>query len=453
MTAADPAAATPALPPALAACRDRLEGERPRIAIVGLGYVGLPLAMELSLAGAEVVGLDVTPSLCAALNAGRSHVGDVSDQVLAKALDRGFRATVDAVELATCDAVVICVPTPLSKTRDPDLSYILAAAEAVATHARPAQLVVLESTTWPGTTQEVLVPMLAERGLVAGQDIAVAFSPERVDPSNPRYGIRNTPKVVGGVTPACTAVVSALYRRCCDTIVPVSSTSAAETVKLLENVFRMVNIGLVNEFALICRELGLDVWEIIDAASTKPFGFMRFVPGPGLGGHCIPVDPHYLSWKLRSHQFPARFVELADAVNARMPGHVVDVVTEALNDVGRAVRGSRLLLLGLAYKRDVADVRESPALAVLEKLLERGAAVAVHDPLVAQVRLGEQVWQSVPLTDEELAQADCVVLLTDHGAFDTDRILAHSRLLVDTRNALRGAIARAPALASRVRRI
>lgn len=442
------------LPQALALLDGRLRGDAPQVAIIGIGYVGLPLAMAFAGSGARVVGIDISQALCDALQAGRSHVGDVADAELQAAIDADcFRATTDPAVIADVDAVVICVPTPLRKTKDPDISYIVEAGNAVAAHARPGQLVVLESTTYPGTTEEILAPLLRDRGLVPGQDVALAFSPERVDPSNKQFGIKNTPKVLGGTTPACTAVARALYGRCCDQLVEVSSPAAAETVKLLENVFRSVNIGLVNEFALICRQLGLDVWEVIDAASTKPFGFMRFVPGPGLGGHCIPVDPHYLSWKLRSQSFPARFVELADAINSRMPAHVVDIVTQALNDRSRAVRGSAVLLLGVAYKRDVADVRESPALEVLELLAARGASLSFHDPYVDSVQLSGHRYDSVPLTDDALRRADCVVLLTDHTQLDRPRILEQAQVVVDTRNALAAASAAAPQHASKLYRI
>jgi UDP-N-acetyl-D-glucosamine dehydrogenase len=441
------------LSPALEALVDRLGGARPVVAVVGLGYVGLPLCVELARSGAEVLGLDVHAGLCAQLNEGRSHVGDISDAELQEAVKAGFSASVDPSRVARADAVVICVPTPLRKTKDPDISYIVAAGKAIAAHARKGQLVVLESTTYPGTTEEIIVPMLEERGLVPGVDVAVAFSPERVDPGNPKYGIRNTPKVVGGLTPACSAAAAALYRRCCDHVHPVSSPAAAETVKLLENTFRMVNIGLVNEFALVCRRLGLDVWEVIDAASTKPFGFMPFRPGPGLGGHCIPVDPHYLAWKLRAHNFTTRFVELADAVNSAMPEHVVDVVTDALNERERAVKGSRILALGAAYKPDISDVRESPALEVFEKLLHRGAKLAYNDPHVPEVQFGGHTMTSVPLSAEALAEADAVVVLTDHKVYDWDLVLRASRVVVDARNATQKARAAAPELAGKVRRI
>ncbi len=438
------------LPIRLAGLLERLSGPSPVIGVVGLGYVGLPLCVELAGTGAQVYGLDISESLCAALNAGRSHVGDVSDSALAGAVAAGFRASTDAVCVERCDAVIICVPTPLRKTKDPDISYIIAAGQSVAAHARAGQLIVLESTTYPGTTQEILVPMLKERGLTPGEDIAVAFSPERVDPGNPRYGIRNTPKVVGGVTPACTLAAEALYRRCCDTVFPVSSPAAAETVKLLENTFRMVNIGLVNEFALVCRRLGLDVWEIIDAASTKPFGFMTFKPGPGLGGHCIPVDPHYLAWKLRAHGFTTRFVELADAVNSAMPEHVVSVVGDALNHAERSVKGSRILALGVAYKPDISDVRESPAIEVLSLLHGRGARLSYSDPYVPSLKLDSGIMHSVVLDAQALREADAVVVLTDHRSYDWELVLKEARVIVDARNATARARAVAPELASKV---
>lgn len=440
-------------PPSIAALIDALRGPRPTIAVVGLGYVGLPLCVELASSGARVLGIDITAPLCADLNAGRSHVGDISDEALSGALRAGFQAGTDFSVVSEADAIIICVPTPLRKTKDPDISYIVAASQSVAPWVRPGQLLVLESTTYPGTTEEILVPLLRERGMEPGVDVALAFSPERVDPGNPKYGIRNTPKVVGGFTPACTAAVSALYGRCCDRVHPVSSPAAAETVKLLENTFRMVNIGLVNEFALICKRLDLDVWEIIEAASTKPFGFMPFKPGPGLGGHCIPVDPHYLAWKLRAHNFTTRFVELADAINSAMPEHVVSIVAEALNDRERSVRGSRILALGVAYKPDISDVRESPALEVLSALAARGAKVSYHDPYVPSVRIDGVLWESVQFTDEALAQADCVVILTDHKRYDWDRVLEHGVVIVDARNATSQARVAAPERAGKVRLI
>lgn len=437
----------------LADLNARLAASRPTIAVVGLGYVGLPLCVEFAASGAEVLGLDVSPALCTALNDGTSHVGDVSASALATALAQGFTATTDAAVLRCADAIVICVPTPLRKTKDPDISFIVAAGRAVSENASEGQLIVLESTTYPGTTEELLVPMLEERGLRPGIEVAVAFSPERVDPGNSRFGIRNTPKVIGGVTPACTAAAMALYARACDSLHPVSSPATAEMVKLLENTFRMVNIGLVNEFALICGQLGVNVWEVIEAASTKPFGFMAFKPGPGLGGHCIPVDPHYLAWKLRAHNFTARFVELADAINGRMPEHVVEVVNEVLNDARLPLNGSRVLALGVAYKAGVADMRESPALDVIDRLLARKASVSYHDPYVAALTLEAGALRSEPLTATSLQEADVVVVLTDHAEFDWDFVLRHAARIVDARNATAEARKRAPHLAGRVRTI
>jgi UDP-N-acetyl-D-glucosamine dehydrogenase len=430
--------------------------DEPTVAVIGLGYVGLPLALELARGGAHVLGVDVSEGIVDALNHGRSHVDDVADVVLQETLagDPGsFRATTNYAVVHEADAIVVCVPTPLRKTKDPDISFIVAAIEALAPHCHAGQLVVLESTTYPGTTVELLVPALAERGLQAGTDVAVAFSPERVDPGNPRFRIRNTPKVVGGVTPACTRAARLLYERACDHIVEVSTPTTAEMVKLLENTFRMVNVGLANEFALICKEIGVDVWEVIEAASTKPFGFMPFWPGPGLGGHCIPVDPHYLAWKLRAHDFTARFVELADAVNSRMPGHVVSVVADALNAKKQALNGSRILVLGVAYKPDITDVRESPALDVIEALLAKGAEVSYHDPFVPSVRVGERELRSVAIDDAALKSASCVLITTHHSTVDYARVVESASLVVDSRNATRGALQRSPGARERVIRI
>jgi UDP-N-acetyl-D-glucosamine dehydrogenase len=436
----------------------RLEGEAPVIAVVGLGYVGLPLALAFAQGGARVRGIDVSEAVCARLHEGHSHVDDVSDDELAAGLaggpgSAGLTCGTDFAIVAEADAIVICVPTPLRKTKDPDISHVVKASEAVTRHARAGQLVVLESTTYPGTTEEILVPLLRGSGHEPGRDVAVAFSPERVDPGNPTYGLGNTPKVVGGFTAACSAAARALYGRLGAPLVEVSSPAAAETVKLLENTFRSVNIGLVNEFALICRRLGLDVWEIVDAAATKPFGFMPFRPGPGLGGHCIPVDPHYLAWKLRSLDFQARFIELADAVNSRMPEHAVGVVADALNERERSVKGSKILMLGVTYKKDIADVRESPALEILRLLLERGADLAFHDPHVDSVMLGEHRLEGVPLDDETLAGAHCVLIATDHSSTDVARVVSLAQLVVDTRNATGSLLAADPSLAAKVHRI
>jgi len=361
-------------------------GDRSAVsAVIGLGYVGLPLAMELCETGFTVVGFDVSERVCALLMRGESHIQDVPAAQVAKHVASGkFLATTDATRLASADTISIAVPTPLAKTRDPDMSYVVAAAETVSAQARVGMLIVLESTTYPGTTRELLQPRLEARGLVIGRDLFLAFSPERVDPGNPVYHTKNTPKVVGGITPACTEVATAFYASTIDTVVPVSSPEAAELVKLLENTFRSVNIGLVNEMAIVCDRLGVDIWEVIEAAATKPFGFMKFTPGPGIGGHCIPLDPHYLAWKMRSLNYKTRFIDLASEVNSSMPDFVVDKVAWALNDEGKAVKGSAILVLGVAYKRDIDDMRESPALDVMRRLEERGARVQYHDPHVAR---------------------------------------------------------------------
>jgi UDP-N-acetyl-D-glucosamine dehydrogenase len=416
--------------------KSKIRTRRAKVGILGLGYVGLPLVTEFVRAGFDVTGFDVVASKVAALNRGRSYIPDVPSSVVKSAIRRGrFRATTDFDGLAAMDAVSMCVPTPLSKTRDPDMSFVEAAAREVAARLHRDQIVVLESTTYPGTTAEVLVPLLTAGGLRVGKDFFLAFSPERVDPGNPVYGVRNTPKVIGGITPACTEMAALLYGAAVDRVVPVSTAAAAEMVKLLENTFRSVNIGLVNEMALQCDRLGLDVWEVIDAAATKPFGFMRFTPGPGIGGHCIPIDPLYLSWKLKSLNFQARFIELADSVNSAMPDHVVEKLAHALNDRAKAVRGSRVLVLGVAYKRDIDDLRESPSLEVIEELLRRGAKVRVCDAHVAPFRVHGTDFAPVPLTPREIRAADAVVIITDHSDFDYRAVVRHARLVLDTRNA------------------
>ena len=419
--------------------KGRIRSRRAKVGILGLGYVGLPLVIEFVRAGFDVTGFDVVASKVDALNRGRSYIPDVPSSAVKSAIKRGrFRATTDFDGLRDMDAVSLCVPTPLSKTRDPDMSFVESASREVAKRLHRDMIVVLESTTYPGTTQEVLVPLLTEGGLRAGKDFFLAFSPERVDPGNPVYGVRNTPKVIGGITPACTEMAALLYGAAVDRVVPVSSAGAAEMVKLLENTFRSVNIGLVNEVAQMCDRLGLDVWEVIDAASTKPFGYMKFTPGPGIGGHCIPIDPLYLSWKLKSLNYQARFIELADAVNSAMPDHVVEKLAHALNDRTKAVRGSRILVLGVAYKRDIDDLRESPALEVIERLLKRGAKVRACDPHVGPFRVHGTEFTPVPLTPREIRAADAVVITTDHSAFDWKAVVRHGRLVLDTRNATRG---------------
>ena len=409
------------------------------IGVIGLGYVGLPLAMEFVHAGFHVVGYDISQRVVDLLMAGQSHIQDVpADTVHAAVASGRFLATTVEDQLHACDAISIAVPTPLSKTRDPDMAYVLSAADAIARQAHPGLCVVLESTTYPGTTRELLQPRLEAKGLTVGQDIFVAFSPERVDPGNPLYHTRNTPKVVGGITPACVDVATALYKSCIDTVVPVSSPEAAELVKLLENTFRAVNIGLVNEIAIVCDKLGVNVWEVIDAAATKPFGFMKFTPGPGIGGHCIPLDPHYLAWKMRTLNYKTRFIDLASEINSHMPEYVVQKVADALNDVRQAVRGSRVLVLGVAYKRDIDDVRESPALDVIRLLEERGGHVEFHDPFVTEFREDGHARRGVELSDEMLRWADAVVVVTDHKTVDYQRVVDHATLVVDTRNVTAG---------------
>ncbi|MFN7531800.1 MAG: nucleotide sugar dehydrogenase [Gemmatimonas sp.] len=409
------------------------------IGVIGLGYVGLPLAIEFVHAGFRVIGYDVSTRVVDLLMAGESHIQDVpADAVKAAVASGKLVATAIEDRLGECDAISIAVPTPLSKTRDPDMAYVLSAADAIARQAHPGLCVVLERTTYPGTPRELLQPRLEAKGLTVGQDIFVAFSPERVDPGNPTYHTRNTPKVVGGITPACVEVATALYESCIDTVVPVSSPEAAELVKLLENTFRAVNIAMVNELAIVCDKLGVNVWEVIDAAATKPFGFMKFTPGPGIGGHCIPLDPHYLAWKMRTLNYKTRFIDLASEINSHMPEWVVQKVADALNEVRKAVHGSRLLVLGVAYKRDIDDVRESPALDVIRLLEERGAHVEFHDPFVSEFREEGHSRKGVELSDEMLRWADAVVVVTDHKAVDYQRVVDHATLVVDTRNVTAG---------------
>lgn len=418
----------------------RIEDREAKVAIIGMGYVGLPLAVEFASAGLETVGLDLSKEKVGLVNAGESYIADVPANVVRDLVAAGkLRATTAASALAEVDCICISVPTPLSKSKDPDISYIVAACDMIVQYFRPGMLIVLESTTYPGTTEEVILSRLDVGGALVGKDFFLAFSPERVDPGNEQWKTRNTPKVIGGVTPRCTEVATALYRHAVDTLIPVSSPAAAEMVKILENTFRSVNIGLVNEIALICDRLDLNVWEIIEAAATKPFGFMKFTPGPGLGGHCIPIDPLYLSWKMRGLNYEARFVELADKVNAEMPRHVVMKVMDGLNDDGKALMGARVLILGVAYKSDIDDVRESPALLIIEQLRKKGADVVYNDPHIPELS-GELEGNlhSVPLSEEELARTDCVVVVTAHSAYDWSWVAEHAGLVVDTRNALAG---------------
>lgn len=406
-----------------------------RVAVIGLGYVGLPLATTFAEAGFQVTGIDIDQQKVEQAERGESYIPDISNSTLQGLIaTKRLHFTTNFSILAEIDAVSICVPTPLRKTRDPDISYILAATRQVQAHLHRGQLIVLESTTYPGTTNEVVLPELESGGLKAGVDFFLAFSPERIDPGNPDFGTRNTPKIVGGITKNCTELAWSFYSTAIDQIVPVSSANAAEMVKLLENTFRAVNIGLVNEIAIICEKLHLNVWEVIDAAATKPFGFMRFLPGPGLGGHCIPVDPHYLSWKLKTLDYTARFIELAAEINSRMPHYVVDKISEALNEQKRSFNGATVLVLGVAYKRNVSDVRESPALDIIQALMTRKSVVLYNDEYVPSLSLGKHRLHSQPLSSGLLQAADCVVIVTDHSYYDAPWIVRNARYIVDTRN-------------------
>jgi UDP-N-acetyl-D-glucosamine dehydrogenase len=405
------------------------------VGVVGLGYVGLPLAIEYAKTGFRVIGYDLSERVVTALNEGESHIQDVASADVARQIESGkFEATADESRLAEMDVVLIAVPTPLSKTRDPDMTFVLASSDAIARNCHPGMLVVLESTTYPGTTRELMQPKLEANGLVVGEDIFLAFSPERVDPGNKVWNTKNTPKVVGGITQACTDVAVALYASCLDTVVPVSSSETAELTKLLENTFRAVNIAMVNEMAMVCDRLGVNVWEVVEAAATKPFGYMKFLPGPGIGGHCIPLDPHYLAWKMRTLNYKTRFIDLASEINSEMPAMVAEKVSRALNDDRKAVNGSRVLVLGVAYKRDIDDVRESPALDVIRLLELDGADVVFHDPYVPAIREDGHVRIGVDLTDKELERADAVVIITDHSSIDYQRVLDLASVIVDTRN-------------------
>ena len=410
--------------------------------VVGLGYVGLPLAVEMGKAGLHVIGFEVSERIIAGVNAGESHIKDVAAKDVAALRKAGMlEATHDMSRFAECDVISVCVPTPLGKTKDPDMSFVVAATAAVAATLRPGQLVVLESTTYPGTTREVMLPSFEELGLVVGEDFFLCFSPERVDPGNEKWQTKNTPKVLGGVTPRCSELGRRVYELFIDHIVEVSSPEAAELAKLLENTFRMINIGLVNEMAQVCDKLGVSVWEVIEAAATKPFGFMKFTPGPGLGGHCIPLDPHYLAWKMRTLHYKTRMIELAGEINTEMPAFWVVKTQDALNDAGKPLKGSRVLVLGVAYKKDIDDLRESPALDILDLLAQKGCVVSYHDPFVPEIRADDHtpagaVGKSVPLTDAAVAAADAVLIVTDHSGIDYAKVGKLAKLVVDTRNAV-----------------
>lgn len=424
--------------------------KRAHVAVIGLGYVGLPLLAEFARSGFSCTGFEVDANKAAQINEGHSHIGDISSSAIKELVEAGrLRATTDFDHLKDCDAVIICVPTPLRKTKEPDVSYILAAAEEITKRLHRGQLIILESTTYPGTTDEVLLPMFAETGLSLDADFLLAFSPERVDPGNPQFQTHNIPKVVGGVTDDSTAAAAHLYSQIVESVHAVSSARVAEAAKLLENTFRAVNIGMANEMARLCYALNIDTWEVIKAAATKPFGFMPFYPGPGIGGHCIPLDPHYLSWKARQHGFDSRFISLAEEVNSRMPDHVVQLVSDGLNDERKAMKGSRVLLLGVAYKQDINDVRESPALSIIDRLRSKGAEVRYHDPFVAELKFDEahtdaggEPLRSVELTEDEISTADCIVIVTNHSQIDYQRITDLAPLVVDTRNALNGSLRR-----------
>jgi UDP-N-acetyl-D-glucosamine dehydrogenase len=417
--------------------KQKIDARTARIGVIGLGYVGLPLAVEFAKEGFDVTGFDVDQAKVAEINCGRSYIGDVKTEDVATMVKAGrLRATTDMSHLSDMDAIDICVPTPLRKTRDPDLSYVVQAVDAVKERLKRGQLVILESTTYPGTTDEVVQPALQEGGLKAGTDFFLAFSPERVDPGNQIHSTRTIPKVVGGVNEKSTALASALYGSIINTVVPVSSTQVAEMVKLLENTFRAVNIGLVNEIALMSHRMNIDVWEVIDAAKTKPFGFMPFYPGPGLGGHCIPIDPFYLSWKARQSGFECRFIELAGHINGSMPDFVVERISDALNTRKKAINGARIHLFGIAYKKDVSDMRESPALDVMELLLRRGAILSYTDPFVPVLEHGRLNMKAIP--EKEVGSVDCAVITTNHSVFDYASMPTRFPLIVDTRNALKG---------------
>src|SRR6202050_348446 len=406
-----------------------------RVGIIGLGYVGLPLAVEFAKAGFSVTGIDIQESKIDQLRRGESYIQDTSSDVLRPLVEAGkIRATTEFSAVSSLDTVNICVPTPLRKTKDPDMSYIVSSCQEIAKYFHPGLLVILESTTYPGTTDELMLPMFEAGGLKVGEDFFLCFSPERVDPGNPKFQTKNIPKVVGGITAACTQVGATFYRQALETVVPVGSTRVAEMVKLLENTFRMINIGLVNEIALMCDRININVWEVIEAAATKPFGFMPFYPGPGLGGHCIPIDPFYLSWKTKQAGIEARFIELAGYINGQMPHFVLDKIQNALNDAGKPIKGSHIHVMGVAYKRDIDDMRESPALDVMMLLMKRGAKLTYSDPHVPHLRLDSGDPTALP--EDTAAAADCTVIITDHSAFDYRGLLERASLIVDTRNAL-----------------
>ena len=417
----------------------KIEQHQALVGVIGMGYVGLPLAVEKGKVGFPVTGFDINPKRVAKVNAGDNYIGDVKDEELQDLVKRGLlKATTDFSLLAACDVIIICVPTPLTITRDPDISYIAASAKEIACYLRPGQLVTLESTTYPGTTQEVILPLLAETGLEVGKDFFLAFSPERVDPGNKRFSTKNTSKVVGGVTPVCLEIAYTLYAQTIINVVPVSSPATAELTKVFENTYRAINIAMVNELMLLCDRMGLDIWEVVEAAGTKPFGIQTFWPGPGVGGHCIPIDPFYLTWKARQYDFHTRFIELAGEINVEVSYYVANKVVQALNDENKSLKDARILVLGVAYKKDIDDVRESPALKIMELLRRQGASLSYHDPYIPVIEPhgGSTVHlENTGLTDQTLESADCVLILTDHSIIDYDWVVAKANLVVDTRNA------------------
>jgi UDP-N-acetyl-D-glucosamine dehydrogenase len=417
----------------------KIQNKSAKIAVVGLGYVGLPLAVEFANAGFDVTGIDVSADKVKKINKGQNYIDDVDSKLLKSLVKSGkLKATNDYSAIKKIDCVSICVPTPLGKTGDPDISYMLSARDAILPHVKSPLLFVLESTTYPGSTNELIIPLMEEKGLKVGEDVFIAFSPERVDPGNPVYQTHNTPKVVGGVTKACTKIAAELYGTVIEKLIPVSSCTAAEMTKLLENTFRSINIGLANEIAIMCKYLDVDVWEVINAAATKPFGYMPFYPGPGLGGHCIPIDPLYLSWKLKTLDYKARFIELADEVNSSMPEYVIALISDALNDKAKSIKNSKILILGMAYKKDIDDLRESPALDVYEYLESRGAKISYYDPYVPQFKWDDGIIKSKAYSDKLIKSQDCVVILTAHSNIDYKAIVKNAKLVVDTRNATKG---------------
>ncbi|KGK85025.1 UDP-N-acetyl-D-glucosamine dehydrogenase [Desulfosporosinus sp. HMP52] len=424
--------------------KEKIEKHQAKIGVIGLGYVGLPLAVEKGKVGFPVLGFDINSARVARVNAADNYIGDVKDEDLKAMIDKGLlQATTDFSRLAECDVVIICVPTPLTVTRDPDISYIQASTEEIRKCLRPGQIITLESTTYPGTTEQVILPLLEKTGLKVGQDFFLAFSPERVDPGNKRFTTKNTSKVVGGMTPYCLEIAYALYNQTISNVVPVSSPAAAELTKVFENTYRAVNIAMVNELMMLCDRMGIDIWEVVEAAGTKPFGIQTFYPGPGVGGHCIPIDPFYLTWKAREYDFHTRFIELAGEINVEVSYYVINKVMRALNSVNKSLKDSNIFVLGVAYKKDIDDMRESPALKIIELLRKQGANITYHDPYIPVIEPhgGSTIHlESVPLTDEALADADTVLILTDHTDVDYERVVEKAKLVVDTRNATKNVL-------------